>query len=530
MKLSHQALFPSRRSPVLARNMVASSHPLATQAGLSMLHAGGNALDAALAAAITLVVVEPTGNGLGSDAFCILWDGHELHGLNASGRSPAGWTGDRFANRDRMPERGWETVTVPGAVAAWSDLSRRFGRLPFDKLFEPAIGYAEAGFPVSPMIAEQWRRGADILKEQPGFADVFMPLGRAPQAGELFRAPDIARSLKLIAETHGEAFYRGELADRIADFAAKHHAAMTRADLEAHSNIWCGTISQSFKGFDAHEIPPNGQGIAALMALGILDHFDIESLAPDSAQAIHLQLEAMKLAMADLYAHVADVDWMKSVSAADLLSAGYLKSRARKIDLKRAQDFGPGIPQEAGTVCLAAADRDGRMVSYIQSNYAGFGSGVVVPGTGISLQNRGHGFELAPGHPNLVGPSKRPFHTIIPGFVMQGGKPAMAFGLMGGAMQAQGHVQMILRNLVWHQDPQTAADAPRWRVTDGLNVAIEPSIGGEVIAALGALGHRISVEAPDESFGFGGAQIIRRSENGYIGGSDPRKDGQVSGF
>lgn len=495
-----------------------------------MLHAGGNALDAALAAAITLVVVEPTGNGLGSDAFCILWDGHELHGLNASGRSPAGWSPDRFAHLDRMPERGWETVTVPGAVAAWRDLSKRFGKLPFEKLFEPAIDYAEAGFLVSPTIAEQWRRGADTLKEQPGFADVFMPAGRAPRAGELFRAPDIARSLRLIAETHGDAFYRGELAERMATFASKHRAAMTQKDLETHANDWCGTISQRFKGFDAHEIPPNGQGIAALMALGILDHFDIESLMPDSAAAIHLQLEAMKLALADLYAYVADINWMKSVSVTDLLSAGYLKSRAKKIDLKHAQDFGPGIPQEAGTVCLAAADRDGRMVSYIQSNYAGFGSGVVVPGTGISLQNRGHGFELTPGHPNQVGPSKRPFHTIIPGFVMQGGKPVMAFGLMGGAMQAQGHVQMILRNLAWQQDPQTAADAPRWRVVNGLTVAIEPSIGDGVIGALEALGHRISVEAPDESFGFGGAQIIRRTEDGYVGGSDPRKDGQVSGF
>jgi gamma-glutamyltranspeptidase/glutathione hydrolase len=495
-----------------------------------MLHAGGNALDAALATAISLVVVEPTGNGLGSDAFCILWDGNTLHGLNASGRSPASWSADRFAHLDRMPERGWDTVTVPGAVAAWRDLSKRFGRLPFQKLFEPAVEYAETGFFVTPVIAEQWRRGGELLKDQPGFAHTFLPDGRAPSAGELFRNPDMAQSLRLIAETNGEAFYRGELAERVTAFAKSHGAALTMSDLESHANDWCGTISQKIKGFDAHEIPPNGQGIAALMALGILNQFDIEDLSPESADAIHLQLEAMKLALADLYAYVGDLQWMKSVAVADLLSVDYLGSRAKMIDRGRAQDFGPGIPQESGTVCLATGDSDGQMVSFIQSNYAGFGSGIVVPKTGISLQNRGHGFELTPGHPNHVGPSKRPFHTIIPGFVMRDGKPVMSFGLMGGAMQAQGHVQMILRTLIWKQDPQTAADAPRWRVVNGLSVAIEPTAGKDVIQELERRGHRISIEAPDESFGFGGAQIIARRQGGYVGGSDPRKDGQVSGF
>lgn len=495
-----------------------------------MLHAGGNAIDAALATAITLVVVEPTGNGLGSDAFCILWDGKELHGLNASGRSPAAWTADRFSNLQRMPERGWETVTVPGGVSAWADLSKRFGRLPFAKLFEPAIRYAEEGFLVTPTIAEQWRRGADILKDQPGFAQAFVPFGRAPRAGEMFQAPDMARSLRLIAESNGDAFYRGVLAERTIEFAKQHGAALSRSDLEHHANEWCGTISQKFKGFEAHEIPPNGQGIAALMALGILDRFEIEALDSESVEALHLQLEAMKLALADLYAYVADVKWMSLVEVSHLLDRRYLAARAKKIDRKRAQDFGPGLPPEAGTVCLAAADSEGRMVSFIQSNYAGFGSGVVVPGTGISLQNRGHGFELTPGHPNQVGAAKRPFHTIIPGFVMNDREPVMAFGLMGGAMQAQGHVQMILRNLIWNQDPQTAADAPRWRVTEGLRVAIEPAVGSKVLSALAALGHQVSIEAPDESFGFGGAQIIRRHGSGYVGGSDPRKDGQAAGF
>lgn len=509
---------------------MASSHPLATQAGLRMLDAGGNALDAALATAIALVVVEPTGNGLGSDAFCILWDGKELHGLNASGRSPATWSADKFAHLDGMPERGWDSVTVPGAVSAWRDLSARFGRLPFEKLFEPAIGYAEAGFMVSPVIAEQWRRGGEILKDQPGFSSAFLPNGRAPYAGEVFRNPDMAQSLRLIAETKGEAFYRGELAERIVAFGKAHGAALTGSDLDNHRNDWCGTIAQKFKGFEAHEIPPNGQGIAALMALGILDHLEIEDLAPESGDAVHLQLEAMKLALADLYAYVGDLNWMKSVSVTDLLSTDYLGSRAKLIDRRRAQDFGPGIPHESGTVCLATGDANGQMVSFIQSNYAGFGSGIVVPKTGISLQNRGLGFELTPGHPNRVDGSKRPFHTIIPGFVMRDGKPAMSFGLMGGAMQAQGHVQMILRCLMWKQDPQTAADAPRWRVVNGLSVAIEPTAGNDVIQELKQRGHQISIEAPDESFGFGGAQIVTRVDGGYVGGSDPRKDGQVSGF
>jgi gamma-glutamyltranspeptidase / glutathione hydrolase len=393
------AQYPSRRSPVFGSNMVAASQPLATQAGLAMLAQGGNALDAALAAAITLTVVEPTGNGLGSDAFCILWDGHALHGLNASGRSPADWTPKRFAHLERMPERGWETVTVPGAVSAWVDLSSRFGRLPFAKLFEPAIGHAERGFLVSPIIADLWQRGAEHLQQQPGFAEMFMPGGRAPVAGELFRAPALARSLHQIAETKGEAFYRGALAEKIVAFARQHAAALTADDLSKHRNDWCGTLRQGFGGVTLHEIPPNGQGIAALMALGILRETAFDALAPDSVDALHLQIEAIKLAFADVEAYCADPGHMNVVRADHLLEPAYLRRRAKRIDMTRAQDFGAGAPTEGGTVCLAAADAEGMMVSYIQSNYAGFGSGVVVPDTGISLQNRGLGFTLAGGHP-----------------------------------------------------------------------------------------------------------------------------------
>jgi gamma-glutamyltranspeptidase / glutathione hydrolase len=528
MKLRHDSLYPSRRSPVLARNIVATSQPLAAQAGLRMLMAGGNAIDAALAAAMTLVVVEPSGNGLGSDAFAIIWDGNELHGLNASGRSPAGWTPERFAGG--MPERGWDSVTVPGAVSAWADVSARFGKLPFDELLAPAIGYARDGFLVSPVIGELWRRAQITLGDQPGFAEAFLPGGRAPRAGEVFAAPALADSLQLIAETRGEAFYRGALAERIAAFAREHGAAMTEADLAEHRNDWCGTISTDYDGVSLHEIPPNGQGIAACMALGILGHLGLERYEADSVEALHLQIEAMKLAFRDVDAYVADEAAMEKVRTADLLDEAYLASRARLVDPARATDFASGAPRNGGTVYVTAADADGMMVSYIQSNYMGFGSGIVVPGTGISMQNRGFGFVNEPGHPNCVGPRKRPRQTIVPAFLMRGAAPLMSFGVMGGPMQPQGHLQMTLRTQLWGQDPQTAADAPRWRVVSGLRVAVEESLDEALANALTALGHVIIRESPDDAFGFGGAQMIQRVDGGYIAASDPRKDGQAVGY
>lgn len=496
-----------------------------------MLARGGNAVDAALAAAITLTVVEPTGNGLGSDAFAILWDGHELHGLNASGRSPAGWTPDRFAGQDAMPYRGWESVTVPGAVSAWVAMSERFGKLPFETLFEPAVRYAETGFPVSPVIATLWQRGADELAGQPGFAETFMPGARAPRAGEYFSSPGHARSLVRIAETKGRTFYEGEIAGEIAAFARAHDAALSLADMANHTVEWCGTISRAFDEVTLHEIPPNGQGIAALMALGILSRTAIRDLDADDPQALHLQIEAMKLALRDAESFVADPEYMTSVTVDDLLDDGYLGARAREIDLNTATDFGAGAPKDGGTVYVTAADASGMMVSFIQSNYAGFGSGVVVPGTGVSLQNRGAGFSLDPAHQNFVGPNKRPFHTIIPGFLMGGAGPLMSFGVMGGPMQAQGHVQMVLRTQVFGQDPQMAADAPRWRVTDGLGVACETTLPAATIERLRSMGHAITLEAPDNAFGFGGAQLIHRLPGrGYVAGSDPRKDGAAMGF
>ena len=522
--------YASRRSPVMASNVVSTSHPLASQAGLRMIERGGNAVDAALAAAIALTVVEPTGNGLGSDAFCILSDGTSLHGLNASGRSPAGWSPERFARLGRMPERGFESVTVPGAVAGWVDLSRRFGALPFADLFAPAVDYAEQGFFVTPMIAELWRRGAATLKDFPGFAEAFMPGQRAPRAGERFVNKPLARSLRMIAETEGKAFYEGELAERIAAFAAEHDACLTLEDLATHRNDWCGTIAQPFANSVMHEIPPNGQGIAALMALGILRAFGLEDLDPDGGEAIHLQIEALKLSLADLHRHVADPGHM-GMTSRDLLDPEYLNLRARLIDPRRAQIFGAGAPVHGGTVCLATGDSRGMMVSFIQSNYSGFGSGVVVPGTGISLQNRGFGFTLEAGHPNRVGGAKRPLHTIIPGFISQDGRDEVAFGIMGGPMQAQGHVQLFLRMQVWGQDPQTAADAPRWRFIEGNTTALEDGISPDAEAFLISTGHTIVREPPEEAFGFGGAQIVKRLDGGgYSAGSDPRKDGQAVGI
>lgn len=523
--------YVSGRQPVLAANAVAASQPLAAQAGLRMLLKGGTAADAALAAAMTLAVVEPTGCGLGSDAFAIVWDGSELHGLNASGRSPAGWTPERFAGLAAMPERGWEAVTVPGAVSAWAALSRRFGRLSLAEVAEPAIAYARDGFPVSPTIAGLWERGGKLLAGQPGFAATFLPGGRAPRPGEVFRNPDLARSLDAIAASGGEDFYRGELAARIVACAAEHGAALDSADLADHRADWCGTLSQSFGDAELHEIPPNGQGLAALIALGILERLGARDLDPDGVESLHLQIEAMKLAFADAERYVADPEAM-AFPAAALLDSAYFDARAALVDRRAAGLPSFGAPRPGGTVYLTAADASGMMVSFIQSNYMGFGSGVVVPGTGISLQNRGNGFVLAEGYANRVGPRKRPFHTIIPGFLTRGGAPWASFGLMGGAMQAQGHVQMALRLVGAGQNPQAAIDAPRWRVTGGLAVAVEAGLPAATVAALADLGHRLTVEPMVPQSPFGGAQAAVRlpGGGGYVAGSDWRKDGGVAGF
>ncbi len=522
--------YPSSRAPVMGRNVVSTSHPLAAQAGLRMMLKGGNAIDAAIAAAMVLTVVEPSGNGLGSDAFAIVWDGEKLHGLNSSGRSPAAWTPERFRGQKSMPERGWESVTVPGAVAAWAELARRFGSLPLTVLAEPAITYAREGFLVTPKVATLWDKAGPLLGHQPGFAECFLPGGKAPKAGELFKSEAQAKSLELIAETNGEAFYKGKLAEAIAAFAAKNGAALTVDDMAAHSADWVELVSTSYAGARIYEIPPNGQGISALMALGMLEAMGETGEGPDDVETIHISIEAMKLALVDAAQHVADPAAMR-VSPAELLDPSYLASRAKLIDRQRAGEPVYGAPKRGGTVYLTAADASGRMISFIQSNYMGFGSGVVVPGTGISLQNRGAGFVLEPGHVNEVGPRKRPFHTIIPAFATKAnGEPLMAFGVMGGLMQAQGHLQMALRVLRHGQNPQAAADAPRWRLLNGRKVAVEPTMSAATIEALRARGHDIITDQPDSEFAFGGAQLILRTDGGYVAGTDPRKDGQAVAY
>jgi gamma-glutamyltranspeptidase/glutathione hydrolase len=526
---SWQFPYWSQRMPLLAANAVATSQPLAAQAGLRMLLNGGNAADAIVATAAALTVVEPVMNGIGSDAFSLLWDGSTLHGLNASGHSPAAWTPERFAGLSQMPITGWNSVTVPGCVSAWAALSSRFGKLPFADLLQPAIGYAREGFLVSPTVARQWANQVERFKDQPGFAEAFMPGGRPPAAGERFRLPAQARTLQEIAESKGESFYRGTLADRIAAASAANGGAMSTADLAAHQPDWVEPIAQGYRANRLHEIPPNGQGIAALIALGILEHFDLGSLDPDSTQSVHLQLEAMKLAFADAYRYVCDPRLM-TVSAAEMLAPAYLKKRAALIDRRRAQDFGHGSPRPSGTVYLTAADASGMMVSYIQSNYMGFGSGVVVPDTGISMQNRGFGFSLDPDHPNRVGPRKRPFHTIIPAFATRQGQPLMSFGVMGADMQPQGHVQMMVRVTDHGQNVQAAADGPRWKITLDRKVIVESHMPAETVAGLAQLGHPVQ-QTDRWSLEYGSAQLIHRlDDGGYIAASESRRDGQAVGF
>lgn len=526
--------YPTTRSPLMARNVVSTSHPLAAQAGLRMLLRGGNAIDAAIAAAAVLTVVEPVGCGLGGDAFAILWDGAQLHGLNASGPAPQAWTPDYFRQKHdgRIPALGWDTVTVPGMVAGWVELSERFGKLPFAELFDPAIDIAERGHMVAPVVQSKWEKAVPRLKDQPGYAQAFMPQGRAPRVGENFVFADAARSLLRIAETHGEVFYRGELAEAIARHAKQNGAVLSADDLASFRPEWVTPISRDFSGHTVHEVPPNGQGITALLALGIIEQHtqsDPHRYRLDSADFHHLMIEAVKLAFADTYRWVADARHMTEVTPAHLLDDGYLAERAKLIDMKRAGNAAHGTPPRGGTVYLTAADESGMMISFIQSNFLGFGSGVVVPGTGISMHNRGCGFSTDPAHPNCVAPGKRPFHTIIPGFLTRDGQPQMSFGVMGANMQPQGHVQILTRMLSYGQQPQAASDAPRWRINTGLELDIERGMPPDVVAELAARGHLVNTRT-SSIHDFGAGQFIWKTADGYVAASDTRRDGQAVGF
>ncbi|RTH37033.1 gamma-glutamyltransferase [Thermus scotoductus] len=533
--------YPSRRHVVMGRRgAVATSQPLAALAGMEMLLKGGNAVDAAIAMAATLTVVEPTSNGIGGDLFAMVWDGR-LHGLNASGKSPARLTPDRLPG-GRIPERGWLPVTVPGAVSGWRALHERFGRLPFPEVLSPAIRYAEEGFPVGPETARAWRRAEGIYLPLRGlefraFQEVFFPQGRAPRAGEVWRSPGHAKTLREIGESYGESLYRGKLAEAIAGFSEATGGLLSLEDLKAHEPEWVEALSVNYRGLTVHELPPNGQGIAALLALAILEGFDLK---PEDPFSYHVQIEAMRLALADAFRYVADSRYLEKPPQA-LLSPEYVASRRSLIGERALPQALPEV-RPGGTVYLAAADGE-LMVSLIQSNYQGFGSGILVPGTGIALQNRGLGFSLEEGHPNRLGPGKKPYHTIIPGFLTQEGKPVGPFGVMGGFMQPQGHVQVVVALADFGLNPQAALDRPRWQVVPGRGgdasrgekpgdrVILEPGIPQATALVLKDLGHRVAYEVEPGLFGRGQV-ILRRgqaqgghAEEVLVAASDPRAEG-----
>ncbi len=528
--------YTTTRIPLFARNVVSTSHPLAAQAGLRMMLKGGNAVDAAVAAAAAITICEPVSNGLGSDSFCILWDGKKLHGLNASGRAPKAWTQayfhSKYGQSSTPPKRGMDSVTVPGAVGSWVALSEKFGKLPFADLMEPAIEIAERGYLLPPVVQGKWAAATPELQGLPGFAQAFLPWGRAPNVGELFQFKAAANGLRKIAETKGAAFYGGEIAQAIEKFSAANGGSLTAADFAAYKPEWVTPISKQYRGYDLHEIGPNGQGIAALIALGILNHFDIASHKLDGVDSQHLQIEAMKLAFADVYKFVAEPSSM-GVTPDQMLDEAYLASRAKLIRMDKAQAFQAGNVAKGGTIYLSTADESGMMVSFIQSNYMGFGSGCVEPTFGISLQNRGHAFSLDAASPNAVAPGKRPFHTIIPAFLTKDGQPVMSYGVMGANMQPQGHMQTLVRMLDYGQNPQAACDAPRWRFNQGVEINVEAAMNKNTVQGLKDLGHRTEV-INDSYQDFGAGQFIWRAgdpaREGYVVASDARRDGQAVGF
>ncbi len=517
--------YPSMRRVVMGKRCaVATSQHLATLAGMEMFWAGGNAVDAALASAIALTVVEPTSNGIGSDAFALVWDG-KLHGLNASGKSPQNLTLESFTGMEQVPSLGWLPVTVPGVVSAWMSLSQRWGKLPFEQLFEPAIRYAEAGFPVSPVTAQAWKRAEAIYlpltaPEFEPFKQVFFPGNRAPNTGEVWGSEAHATTLRAIATSGGEAFYRGEIAQAIANFAAATGGFLTTTDFATHTADWVEPISTDYRDLTVWEIPPNTQGIATLMALNILEGFNISQYPRESVESYHLQIEAMKLAFADVHRYVADSRFME-VAIPHLLDKAYATQRQQLIGEQAIPLALPGLPQ-GGTVYLTAADSD-LMVSFIQSNYEGFGSGILIPGTGIALQNRGVGFTLEAGHPNQLAPAKRSLHTIIPGFLTQGTEPLGAFGVMGGAMQPQGHLQVVVNMADYGMNPQTALDAPRWRFLIGKSVLLEATVPDSIARALAVRSHDIQISEQKGHFGKG--QIILHREGVLVAASESRADG-----
>lgn len=542
--MSHEPLaFHSRRSPVYATHgVVATSQPLATAAGLEILMQGGSAADAAVAAAAALNVTEPTSTGLGGDMFALYYDAQtgQVSALNGSGRAPAALTLDALREQgfeDELPPFHAHTVTVPGACAGWCDLVEMHGNLDMAKVLTPAIRLAEAGFPVAPLTAYYWQRGAERqLRNAPNGGELMID-GRAPRPGELFHNPTLARTLRVIAGGGKDAFYRGEIGEQIAAVVQQMGGLMTEDDLAGHTSTWEEPVSTVYRGVRVHECPPNGQGITALLALNILSQFDLPA-GPLSAERLHLIVEALRLAFADARWYVADPAF-EQIPVGDLLSTAYAEERARQIDPQRATlDQQRGVPVAGSdTVYLSVVDGSGNACSFINSNYMGFGTGIVPEGTGFSLQNRGHNFSLDPEHPNALAPGKRPYHTIIPAMATReaDGSLYASFGVMGGFMQPQGHVQVLMALLDDGLDPQAALDRPRVCIgsgTAGGRVAVETGIDPAVVEQLEAMGHPVEVVSGYERALFGRGQIITRDPQTAVlcGGSDPRADGCALGF
>ena len=543
------SLVPTRSEVIATQGMAATSHPLVSQVALDVLKRGGTAVDAAIAANATIGLMEPISNGVGGDLFAIVWDAktQKLYGLNGSGHSPKSLSLKTLRaelkklNSTTIPPTGPLPVSVPGAVDGWFELHAKFGKLPMKELLAPAISYARNGFPVTEIIAEGWERNAKVLAKYPGFAEIYMPNGRAPAKGEIFRNPLLANTLSAIAEGGRDAFYKGDIAKRIEDYMRANGGYLTAADLAAHHSEWVEPVSTNYRGYDVWELPPNTQGVAALQMLNLLEAYDLKSMGFGSADYLHVFIEAKKLAFEDRAHYYADPAFAK-IPLKGLLSKDYAAKRRTLIKADRAALEYPADPKaldQSDTIYMTVADSAGNMVSLIQSNYRGMGSGMTPTGCGFILQDRGELFSLKDGHANLYAPGKRPFHTIIPAFVTKDGKPWLSFGVMGGGMQPQGHVQIIVNLIDFGMNLQEAGDAPRARhegsseptdevMKDGGEVVLEAGFSPAVIKALEARGHKVTV---DNDGGFGGYQAIMKNAEGvYFGASESRKDGAAQGY
>lgn len=528
--------FAARRSVVMTRHgMVATSQPLASEAGLAILKKGGNALDAAIAAALTLGVVEPMSTGIGGDAFLLYYRAADqrIYGVNGSGRCPRRLTLEALRQRGiaGVPSKGWGSVTVPGAIDAFAEVLERHGRLSLAEVVEPALTYARDGFPVSEIIAEQWRHDAPLLSQFPASARTYLVDGKPPRTGDVHRQPQLAETLRILADEGCDAFYRGAIAKRIVAFSQADGGFFDMQDFADHATEWVEPIGTDYRGHTVLELPPNGQGITALMILNVLEGFDLAAHEYGSAPYYHLLIEATKQAFADRNRYIADPAFA-AVPTAGLLSKAYATARRQEIDPRRAGDFSPGAPAAFGdTVYVSCVDAERNVVSLIHSLFQGFGSGIVAGDTGICLQNRGAGFAADPGHPNALQPGKRPFHTIIPALILRDGEPWLCYGVMGGHMQAQGHVQVALNSIDFGMNVQEALEAPRYRIMGGREVALERAIPQAVRDELGFMGHELWPRGTQRVSYGGGQAILIDHERGVLqGGSDYRKDGCALGY